>query len=202
MKHIPIQKHAGKPVELVHNNGRIAQRTIIAFTDASIRKSGSGVGVATRCSDDGYASKTTLRAKHTARDINELEMGAIFLALETSDQAADIVVYTDSQTAIHQVTGATSTKKYERLTQLILRAGRSRKGATSVCKVKAHSGNEGNELADALAAEGTQSAYAFELPRDGDDLDIWRARHVGEEHVLCVVEKDRPATSRIFSDQT
>jgi ribonuclease HI len=198
MKHIPIQKHAGQPVQLVHNNGRIAKRTIIAFTDASIRTSGMGIGVATRCSDDGYASKTTLRAKHVARDINELEMGAIFLALEATDQAADIVVYTDSQTAIHQMTGVTSTKKYERLTQLILRAGRSRKGATSVCKVKAHSGNEGNDLADALAAEGTRSAYAFELPRDGDDLDIWRARHVEEEHVLCV--RETPTGTRIFSD--
>lgn len=197
MKHIPVQRNAGHPIKLVHNE-RIAKRTIIAFTDASIRKSGSGVGIASRSSDDGYASQTTLRAKQPgARDINELEMSAIFLALETTDREADIVVYTDSQTAIDQVTGVGATKKYERLAQLILRAGRSRPASTSVCKVKAHSGNEGNELADALAAEGTRSAYAFELPRVGDDLNAWRERHVGEEHVVCIVSD--PA--RKFSDE-
>lgn len=191
MKHVPVQRNAGQPIKLIHNE-RIAKRTIIAFTDASIRKHGSGVGVASRSSDDGYVSQTTLRAKHAAtRDINELEMSSIFIALETTDHAADIVVYTDSQTAIDQVTGATATKKYDRLARLIRRVAESRRGSASICKVKAHSGNEGNELADALAAEGTLSAYAIDLPRDGDDLSAWRERHVGEEHAMCVVREKR-----------
>lgn len=184
MNHIPIQKHAG-PLIRIHNKP-IAKRTIIAFTDASVRNSGCGVGIATRCSDDDYSSKHTLRASNKAYDVNELEMSAIFLALEMVDKSANLVVYTDSQAAISQMTGETKTKKYERVTDFVLKAAHSRRAATYVCKVKAHAGNRGNELADYLAAEGTRSAYIFEFPRDDDSLESWRAWHVGNKHVLCI----------------
>jgi ribonuclease HI len=185
MNTLPIQKQTGPLIQLIHKP--IAQRTILAFTDASIRKTGSGVGIVTRCSDDEYSSTNTLRAKHlTAYDINELELSAIFLAFETIDKNANLVVYTDSETAIWQMTGKTPKKKYKRMAELALESAESRNAAAFVCKVKAHAGNRGNELADALAAEGTRSAYIFEFPRDGDDLGIWRAWHVEDKHALCI----------------
>lgn len=187
MHHVPFQKATGPPVEVC--KGTIPPtRRIIAHTDASIRPVGCGIGVVTRTSDDHFTSKTVLAAKTSREhDINELELSAVFLALETTDPSADIIVYTDSQTAIDNVIKK-RTKKYDKLAGLVRESAGSRTGATYVCKVKAHANNDGNELAHDLAAEGTVRDYIFELP-GARDLESWRAMHIGVEHSFCVFHR-------------
>ncbi len=160
----------------------------MVHTDASIRPAGCGVGLVARTSDDHFASKTVLAAKTSREhDINELELSAVFLALETTDPAAYIVVYTDSQTAIDSITRR-RIKKYDALAGLVRESAGSRTGATYVCKVKAHANNEGNELAHDLAAEGTVREYIFELP-GARDLESWRAMHIDKKHAFCVFHR-------------
>lgn len=184
---IPFQKATG-PLLAVCSKKIIPVRKIIAFTDASIRPAGCGVGVVTRTSDDGFSSKMSLSAKTSREhDINELELSAVFLALETTDPAADIVVYTDSQTAIDNITKK-RTKKYQRLAGLVLETAGSRTGSTYVCKVKAHADNDGNELAHDLASTGTVRDHIFELPMRWN-LESWRAMHIDVKHAFCVFHR-------------
>ena len=64
-----------------------APKTVIAHTDASIKKHRGGVGLVFRTDDDGYASKTVFGATASETiDINRLELSAIFLALETAEE--------------------------------------------------------------------------------------------------------------------
>lgn len=190
MQHVvPLQKATGQVIKVCDGNARMTtNRRVVAFTDASVRPRGCGVGVVTLASDDGFSSTTVLAAKTSRQhDINELELSAVFLALETTDPAADVVVYTDSQTAIDNVIKKQN-KKYKRLAELVLETAGSRTGATYVCKVKAHADNDGNELAHNLASDGTMREYFFELPNEWN-LESWRAMHTDTRHAFCVFHR-------------
>lgn len=190
MRLLPFQRATGPLVRVCDGSGRLPARQIIVHTDASIRSIGCGVGVVMRTSDDDFASKTVLAARTSREhDINELELSAVFLALETTDPSAYVVVYTDSQTAIDSIMHVKRKRtKYEALAGLVRESAGSRTGATYVCKVKAHANNEGNELADRLAAEGTVREFIFELP-GARNIESWRAMHIDVKHAFCVFHR-------------
>jgi len=161
-----------------------APKTVIAHTDASIKKHRGGVGLVFRTDGDGYASKTVFGATASETiDINRLELSAIFLALETADPAANLVVYSDSQTALDQLLSPKIHKKYRVLTERVLQALEEREGPAFFSKVKAHSGNAGNELADRLAGAGEGGLYV--PPDEYSSLFEWRRDHVSDRHALC-----------------
>lgn len=158
---------------------------LLVFTDASIRLARAGIGVYSQA-PCGLATK--FAASATARvDINELEMMAIFAALQVHDPRRDMVVHSDSQTALNAIAGRRSSRKYDRMLDKIMESLERRSGDTSFVKVKAHSGVRGNEIADALAGRGSKHALAtFDSPVAFVDVPTWRTHHVRDDHVVCI----------------
>ena len=177
---------------------------MLAFTDASIARGRAGLAVVARpelavvarpelavVARPELASIPRLRqqtrpdiivarpwttffayARHS-NDINRLELAAIFAAIVIEDPWTPLTVHSDSQTALDQVHGAKN-RKYARLARMTLDLIAARPGDTTFRKVKAHSGNEGNEYADSLAsASHARFGGEFVLPDDYSMIDEW-----------------------------
>ncbi|AGE56416.1 RNase H [Paramecium bursaria Chlorella virus NE-JV-1] len=144
--------------------GRVKIR---AYTDASIRQSKGGIGV------HGIANGFSARVAER-RDINRIELAAIFCGLYLADTESDLYMFSDSQTALHSITSFKRTK-YDKLARFVIEFAEERVGSVFVAKVKAHSGNEGNDAADRLAKLGTISQNEFIMPDEFSSLDEWRS---------------------------
>jgi ribonuclease HI len=153
-------------------------------TDASIRSSKGGIGFCSRRDD----SLNTFRARvHEHKDINRLELGAIFASIAMTDTSSDMIIYSDSQTSISNIVSTMKRSKYDKLAKYVLQLAYEKEGNIYVSKVKAHSGNEGNERADALAKEGTSCDFMFVLPDEFESIDSW-ARYHNQSSVSCMLK--------------
>jgi ribonuclease HI len=108
------------------------------------------------------------------RDINRIELGAIFAGIEMTDPELDVILFSDSQNALNSITSFRRTK-YDKLAQFVMDIVAERRGNVFVSKVKAHSGNAGNDAADSLARIGTRSDTEFVLPDEFTSLEEWRS---------------------------
>jgi len=145
----------------------IKKETLVhAYTDASIRRSSGGIGFFSPTYD--FSAKVEEK-----KDINRLELGAIFAGISLTEPDIDMILHSDSQTALNSLTSYKKTK-YDKLAEFVLQLVSERSGNIFVTKVKAHSGNRGNDMADRLAGIGTNSSIEFVLPDEFSSLDEWR----------------------------
>lgn len=129
---------------------------LLVHTDASVRPRGRGLAfVARRLNGAGrLAPFLTMAMKAAGTDINELELEAIYQALARLPPHAHVEVCTDSQVALDQLGIVDRRLRHPRCSKLVdalHRIVRTRTGDTTFRKVAAHSGEEGNDLADGLA---------------------------------------------------
>jgi ribonuclease HI len=136
------------------------------YTDASIARGRGGIGFAAREGDDEWDARYSARVPHALapRDINRLELLAMYVALTMLDPRRDLVIHTDSQTALDQLVTRRRNRKYGGLTRATLELILSRPGWTLLAKVKGHSGDEGNDMADRLAGMATSGATHVTWP--------------------------------------
>lgn len=123
-------------------------------TDASVRRGGGGVAFVARRALDPAPFLAKAWARVRERDVNKLELLAIYVALASLPPWSDVDLYTDSQTALDQLAIADSRRRHPRYSPLVRAVHRlveTRTGVTAFGKVKAHAGDEGNDMADALA---------------------------------------------------
>jgi ribonuclease HI len=67
--------------------------------------------------------------------------------------------------------------KYDKLAKFVLQLSKERNGHVYVSKVKAHSGDSGNDEADRLAKQGTMSDKILILPDEFMSVDEWIKHH-------------------------
>lgn len=149
---------------------------IISYSDASIRANRGGIGFVSRnANDEAY---TFSARAHETNDINRLELGAIFTSIATTDPDLDTLIFTDSQTSISNIVTKMKRTKYDKLAKYVLQLSKERNGNVYVSKVKAHSGDPGNDEADRLAKQGTMSDTIVVLPDEFSSIDEWFKHHV------------------------
>lgn len=154
----------------------IRENRIISYTDASIRANRGGIGFISRNANE-EARIFSARA-HETKDINRLELGAIFTSIAMADPELDTLVFTDSQTSISNIVTKMKRTKYDKLAKFVLQLTKDRNGHVYVTKVKAHSGDPGNDEADRLAKQGTMSNKIIVLPDEFSSVDEWFKYHV------------------------
>jgi ribonuclease HI len=113
----------------------------IVYTDASIIKDNCGIGIWFPLTDESFQYRIKLI------DINYAELFAIYVALLISTK--QLTVYTDSLTAINLLCKINYNNKYADLLLKIHNIMSTR--TVNLIKVKAHSGDKGNDIADSLA---------------------------------------------------
>ncbi|KAJ7142127.1 hypothetical protein C8R43DRAFT_954469 [Mycena crocata] len=153
---VPQTKH-----DPVHDYG-----TLVAYTDGSAVNNGKenarvGAGV---YFGEGDPRNTSIGVPNkVGRSNNTGEMAAINIAVETCPTCIPLEIRSDSRVSIGGLTrnlqkaedSGFYTVENSELTQKTLSNLRQREATTSFTWVKAHNGEEGNEAADALAAEGS-----------------------------------------------
>ena len=148
----------------------LRENRVISYSDASIRANRGGIGFVSRnANDDAYTFH--------ARDINRLELSAIFTSIAMVDPDLDTLVFTDSQTSISNIVTKMKRTKYDKLAKFVLQLSKERNGHVYVSKVKAHSGDPGNDEADRLAKQGTMSDRLVVLPDEFSNIDEWFIHH-------------------------
>ena len=160
----------GFPTKIVLRENRI-----ISYTDASIRANRGGVGFVSRNADE---QAYTFHARaHETKDINRLELSAIFTSIAMTDPSLDTLIFTDSQTSISNIVTKMKRTKYDKLSKFVLQLTEERFGGVYVSKVKAHSGDPGNDEADRLAKQGTLSDTIIIPPDEFASVGEWFDHH-------------------------
>jgi len=161
----------GFPSKIIIRDSRI-----ITYSDASIRANKGGIGFV---SQNAQNNKFTFSARaHETKDINRLELSAIFTSIAMINQELDTVVFTDSQTSISNIVSKAKNTKYDKLAKFVLQLSKERNGHVYVSKVAAHSGDAGNDEADRLAKLGTTSDKILVLPDEFSSVDEWFKHHI------------------------
>ena len=153
----------------------LRENRVISYSDASIRSNKGGIGFVSRNAND-HAYTFHARA-HETKDINRLELSAIFTSIAMVDPDLDTLVFTDSQTSISNIVTKMKRTKYDKLANFVLQLSKERNGHVYVSKVKAHSGDPGNDEADRLAKQGTMSDRLIILPDEFASVDEWFKHH-------------------------
>jgi ribonuclease HI len=131
---------------------------VSSYTDASIVKRQIGLGIFFERDRQSFAA----RAICPVIDINYAEILAIQTALHLSPLDDPLEIFTDSITGLcyiqNGITGLWTNQKYNNIIRSVIELIDSRKSITIFTKIKGHSGNYGNEIADKLARHGTSLA--------------------------------------------
>jgi len=132
---------------------------IAVYTDASIRKQKLGLGIYSK-----YQQTSAFfleRRRHY--DIHFGEMAAILYSIKTTPCFAPLVIYTDSDAAIHHV--ASHCSKYSMLRNEIRNTISHQHNDVWLTKIKGHSNIYGNDAAHKLAFTGADlhDGMLFEL---------------------------------------
>jgi ribonuclease HI len=138
---------AGKQKAHVPRKVHVSKKSVVVFTDASLMKDRAGIAYVAVHPDKKI--QTMSRSVSPDMDINFLELLAVYSAVRTIDSTKNIVICTDSKSAIHHIHNSGRNEKYTMLARAILEAVSRREGTTSIRKVKSKS--PGNKTADRLA---------------------------------------------------
>lgn len=133
------------------------------YTDGSAQKTRAGLGVWSNSFN--YVRSYKLRGMI---DSNRAELGAILVAaIACEKQRVSGLILTDSSTSIRLIKGDCYCEKFDVLVQCIQHVAKKRD--IQLKKVKGHSGNLGNTIADALAKHSVEywdKAAEIILPDD------------------------------------
>jgi ribonuclease HI len=122
---------------------RLVIKNTIIYTDASIRKNSCGLGIWMPLKNISYKYRLL-----DYKDINNAELIAIYAAISLSKED-HISIYTDSLNAIKLIYHQNHNSKYEDIVYKINKIMNSKE--VYVNKVKAHSKDKNNDIADKLA---------------------------------------------------
>lgn len=157
-------------------NIQLCHDRIISYSDASIRGGRGGVGfISSPVNNVGYSFNARV---HEIRDINRLELSAIFTSIAMCNPSLDTLIFTDSQTSITNIVAKGKRTKYDKLAKFVLQLAEERLGNVYVSKVKAHSGDRGNDAADRLAKTGTTSDTILVCPDEFESVEAWYKYHM------------------------
>jgi ribonuclease HI len=134
------------------------ETNIEIYTDASIKDKQIGLGI---WSDDNISMSHKITG---LKDINRAEIAAIFCAVLflykqpfSSDVDAKAIIISDSKNAIECIRGTIYVDKFDILVRSIHYMMDNMEMNILLKKVKGHSGNVGNDNADMLARQSSES---------------------------------------------
>jgi ribonuclease HI len=123
------------------------------YTDGSVKGAHAGIGInysTMRC----HECYSLPRLETMRQDNNHAELAAIFVAILRTSDDFHAKLYTDSETCIRLLHQGSQHKRFRALVACTRWLQENRRIPVSIRKVKAHSGNRGNDMADALAEAG------------------------------------------------
>lgn len=168
---------------------------IHAYTDGSCLKNPGPGGLGVYMRRDDRATKNTKKLSQGFKysTNNEMELGAILKTLITVSTPSIFTIYTDSQYSIDCLckwhhgwakTNWEGCKKNKRMIRTILDVMRYH--TVEFVKVKGHSGDPGNELADQLARQGSSSKSKTDVDALFKEADQFIKKH-GKKFAPCIL---------------
>jgi ribonuclease HI len=132
----------------------------VLYKDGSVKGGSAGLGINYHSMKryECYSLPPVCRP-----DNNHAELAAIFVAILRTPETFETTLFTDSEACIRMLRSGSPDKRFKVLVECTRWLQYRRKHAVVIRKVKAHSGNMGNDRADALAKLG-RSRQSLILP--------------------------------------
>jgi ribonuclease HI len=162
-----------------------------------------GIGIYYRESAQPISAKA-----HTARDSTQTELQAICLAITTSLPYQHICLHTDSSKAIRAIQKEANTAKqqvrraYNTELRAIQKTIREKNLQIEWIKVKAHSNNQSNNLADQLAKAGKTSNNTVKIETDNPTIVDVTGTPIGQDPHHWIKKREQATTILKWQEET